>query len=160
MATDSVPPGSPGTPVGELFVENYLAALLARASLLISSEFHEVVRAHGLSVAQWRILASLSDGQAISTGRLAQIVLAKQPTVTRQLDRMQAKGYIERLEQGSDRRFTWVRITSSGQEVVGTLVALARAHEAKVLAPFGLEDAEALKKILRQIIALRQSQAG
>ena len=33
------------------FVDDYLPALLAQASLLISSEFHVVVRQHGFSVA-------------------------------------------------------------------------------------------------------------
>lgn len=138
------------------FVRHYLAALLAQASALISAEFHEVVRRHGLSVAEWRVLASLSDGEAVSTGRLAQLVLGKQPTVTRQIDRMAQRGHIERLAHGSDRRVTLVRITPQGRQVVERLVELAREHERRVLAPFGLERAETLKDTLRQIIDLRQ----
>ena len=53
------------------FVDGYLAALLAQASQLISSEFHEVVRRHGLSVSEWRVLASLegSDGRAMDASK-------------------------------------------------------------------------------------------
>ena len=39
------------------FVEDYLPALLAQASKLISAEFHAVVEAEGFSVTEWRILA-------------------------------------------------------------------------------------------------------
>src|SRR5689334_4867345 len=53
------------------FVDHYLAALLAQASHLISSEFHAVVRAHGLSVSEWRVLASLAGGEPIPIGQLA-----------------------------------------------------------------------------------------
>lgn len=141
----------------EHFVDAYLAALLAQASQLISGEFHEVVRAQGLAIAEWRVLASLADGRAVSTGRLAQLVVAKQPTVTRQLDRMQLKGYVERISDDADRRITLVRITPAGQQVVNRLIPLAREHENRVLAPFGLKRAQDLKDALRRIIEMHRA---
>jgi DNA-binding MarR family transcriptional regulator len=52
----------------------------------------------------------------------------------------------------SDRRVTLVRITPKGQRTVSRLIERAREHEAKVLAPFGLERADALKTSLRTLI--------
>jgi len=141
------------------FVEDYLAALLAQASHLISSEFHKVARQHGFSVSEWRVLASLAGGEAISIGRLAQIAVMKQPTVTRMLDRMSQKGHVARLPHESDRRITLVRITPAGERTVGHLMDLAREHEQRVLEPFGLESAEALKNTLRRMIELHESAA-
>ena len=138
------------------FVDDYLAALLAQASHLISSEFHKVAREQGFSVSEWRVLASLAGGEAISIGRLAQVAVMKQPTVTRLLDRMSQKGHVERLPHDSDRRITLVRITDAGERTVGHLVDLAREHEDRVLAPFGLESAEALKSTLRRMIELHE----
>ena len=138
------------------FVDDYLAALLAQASQLISSEFHEVVRSHGLSVSEWRVLATLAGSEPISIGRLAQVAVLKQPTVTRMLDRMQAKGQVERLAHDGDRRVTLVRIAANGNRMVARLIALARDHEAKVLEPFGLACAEDLKTTLRRIIELHR----
>ncbi|HET6599925.1 MAG TPA: MarR family winged helix-turn-helix transcriptional regulator [Burkholderiaceae bacterium] len=140
----------------DLFVDDYLPALLAQASLLISSEFHRVVRQRGLSIAEWRVLASLADGRAVSTGRLAQLVLGKQPTVTRQLDRMARKGYVERVDDNDDRRITLVRITPTGQKAVARLIPLARAHESRVLEPFGRKHAEDFKGALRRMIELHR----
>lgn len=139
------------------FVEDYLAALLAQASHLISSEFHKVARQHGFSVSEWRVLASLAGGDSISIGRLAQIAVMKQPTVTRMLDRMSQKGHVERLPHESDRRITLVRITDAGERTVGHLMELAREHEMRVLEPFGLASAEALKSTLRRMIELHES---
>jgi len=139
------------------FVDDYLAALLAQASHLISSEFHKVAREQGFSVSEWRVLASLAGGEAISIGRLAQVAVMKQPTVTRLLDRMSQKGHVERLPHDSDRRITLVRITDAGERTVGHLVELAREHEDRVLAPFGLESAEALKSTLRRMIDLHEN---
>lgn len=142
------------------FVDGYLAALLAQASQLISSEFHEVVRAGGLPVAEWRILASLAGGDEIPVGRLAQLVLVPQPTVTRQLDRMALKGLVERVADATDRRLTLARITPQGQALAQGLIAQARAHERRVLAPFGRERAALLKQVLQDIIDQHQRPAG
>lgn len=138
------------------FVDDYLAALLAQASHLISSEFHAVVRGHGLSVSEWRVLASLAGGQPISIGQLAAVTVLKQPTVTRMLDRMAARQQVERIGHDGDRRVTLVRITTGGTRTVSRLIALAREHEQRVLEPFGLARAEELKTTLRRIIELHR----
>lgn len=138
------------------FVDDYLPALLAQASRLISAEFHAVVQAAGFSVTEWRILATLTGKAGISIGGLAQISVSKQPTVTRLLDRMEAKGYVERFAHDTDRRVTMVRITPAGETIVAGLIDKAKEHERRVLQPFGLKRAEALKVTLRHIIELHQ----
>jgi len=134
------------------FVDDYLPALLGQAAQLIQGEFHRVVREHGFMVSEWRVLATLADGAEMTTGRLAEVSLNKGPTSTRLLDRMVARGQVERLPDAADRRITRVRITPEGQRTVSALIALAREHENRVLAPFGLAQAEALKATLRGLI--------
>lgn len=139
-------------PEAHRFVNDYLPALLAQASQLLSMEFHAVMRQHGFSVSEWRVMASLAGGEPISIGRLAQLSVTKQPTLTRLLDRMEAKNHAERLPHDSDCRVTLVRITPTGTAVVEPLMELARTHE--LLEPFGLTQAQDLKDTLRQMIAL------
>ncbi len=142
------------------FVDDYLPALLAQAHFLISREFHGIVRARGLTVSEWRVLASLAGSGPVSIGRLAQIMVMKQPTVTRVLDRQEARGEVRRLAHESDRRITLVAITPKGNRVVEQLIRLAREHEARVLEPFGLERAAELKDVLRRMIALHEPAGG
>ena len=142
---------------GERFVDGYLAALLAQASHRISAEFHRVAREAGVPVAEWRILATLTGGQPLPVGQLADIVVAPQPTVTRQLDRMAAKGLVERVAHETDRRLALVRITPQGEALAASLVRQARAHEKRVLAPLGTERADALKAMLRELIDAGQA---
>lgn len=136
------------------FVDGYLAALLAQASHLISSEFHVEVRRAGLSVPEWRVLATLADGREITVGQLAAITVIKQPTLTRLLDRMVERGHVERVPHATDRRYTPIRVTAAGTRLVARLIEQARAHERRVLEPFGLQQAEALKLSLQRIIDL------
>ena len=115
--------------------------------------------ANGCTVSEWRVLATLADGQPMTIGRLAQIAVTKQPTITRVLDRMEAKGHVERLPHESDRRITLVRITKGGRRMVARLIPQAREHEMRVLEPFGLQRAEELKSILRGIIQSHRAPA-
>lgn len=147
---------SPTKPA-QRFVDDYLPALLGQASQLISSEFHRVVRANGITVSEWRVLASLEGGTPVSIGSLAATSLNKQPTLTRMLDRMEERGQVERVpHEGGDRRITLVRITPLGSQTVSRLIPMARQHAEEVLEPFGKKRAEELKATLRTIIELHQ----
>lgn len=138
----------------ENFVGDYLPALLAQASHLISTEFHLVVKAHGMTVSEWRVLSTLAGGKALTTTVLAEISLTKGPTATRLLHRLEERELVQRLADNSDRRVTLIRITAKGQQTVSRLIRLAKEHERRVLEPFGFQDAEQLKTILRRLIQL------
>lgn len=139
------------------FVDDYLAYLLARASHLISGEFHRQVERAGLSVAEWRVLATLADRDGCTVGTLADITLTKQPTLTKLIDRMALQGLVERRERrrdgATDRRHAVVAITPLGLARARPLLAHAAAHEAGVLADFGAEQSRQLKNDLRRLIA-------
>lgn len=145
-------PSSERSPVSS-FVDDYLPALLALASHFISDEFHRVVLAQDLTVNEWRVLACLADGNLMSTGELARVSLTTQPTVTRVIDRLAARGEVRRVDDDSDRRLTLVQITPAGARIVKRLAALAREHEARVLAPMGPQRAADLKHALRQLVS-------
>lgn len=142
------------------FVDDYLPALLAQAHFLIAREFHEIVRSRGFTVSEWRVLASLAGSGPVPIGQLAQLVVMKQPTVTRVLDRQEARGEVRRIAHKTDRRVTLVSITPKGTRLVSQLIRLAREHEQRVLEPFGLDRAAELKEILKTMIALHRVPEG
>ncbi|MEY4711343.1 MAG: hypothetical protein RIS88_793 [Pseudomonadota bacterium] len=142
------------------FIEDYLPALMAQAHALMAHEFHEIVRNRGFTVSEWRILASLAGSGPVPIGRLAQFVVMKQPTVTRVLDRQEARGEVRRIAHKTDRRVTLVSITPKGTRLVAELIEQAREHEARMLQPLGHPHAAQLKASLRQIIALNEPPGG
>ena len=115
------------------FVDSYLPYLLARASFSISSEFHAQVEAAGFTVSEWRILASLSGVKQRTVGELADIVLAKQPTVTKMVLRMADQGLVMRTACNQDKRQAWVSLTPQGKKTVRPLLKKAAVHEKQVL---------------------------
>jgi DNA-binding MarR family transcriptional regulator len=150
-ARKPVPPAARAD-AAEPFIDGYLAYLLARASHLISAEFHVVVRRTRLPVLQWRVLATLADAQVSSIGEVAAIILVPQSTLTRVAARMVAAGLLLRADDAQDRRVTRVRLSAKGLKLAARLVAQARAHEAAVVDALGAQDAATLKRILRRLI--------
>ena len=136
------------------FVDDYLPALLAQASHLISGEFHRIVTEKGFTVSDWRVLASLDGAEPMSIGALARLTTMKQPTLTRVVDRLQARGHVRRIAHESDRRVTLIEITAAGDKLVSGLIELAKEHERRVLEPFVMARSNELKKTLKQMIAL------
>lgn len=134
------------------FIDNYLAYLLAQASHRISREFHERVRAAGLSVPEWRVLASLVGTNGETIGELSYWAIIKQPTLSKIVHRMELDGLVERCRRQADRRQTRVRITAKGRALVEDLCRQALAHQKSVLAPLPPGHAQALIETLKLLI--------
>lgn len=133
------------------FVDDYLLYLLARASAQASSQFHAVVKRHGLSVAEWRVLGACRD-RPQTIGELSAKSLFQQPTLTKIVDRMAAAGRVIRRADPDDGRRVIVSLTEEGRRLADLLMPLARLHEAQVLSGYAPEEAAALKKTLRTLI--------
>ena len=134
------------------FVDNYLSYLLGRASHAVYREFHNQVKAAGLSSLEWRVLATLANGHHYSIGDLAHDVLAKQPTLTKLIQRMEQNGWVESGADASDARRTLVYETAKGRAVVMRLIRAAKAHEKQVLTGFSANEVATLKKILNALV--------
>ena len=134
-------------------LNDYLSYLLARASHVVASEFHREVKAAGLTVLEWRVLATLSDGRAKSVGELATIALAQQSTVTKLLGRLEADGRIARTDGDTDRRLSLARITPAGRAALGRLLARSKRHERLAYDDLDTREAAVLKGALKKLIA-------
>lgn len=142
------------------FIDGYLSYLLARASHTVYREFHAQVQAAGLTPLEWRLLATLSDGDGLTIGELAREILAQQPTLTKLVQRMEKAGWVQRGADPADARRTLVFQTPQGRATVACLLAQAKAHEDTLLEGFSERDVSALKKILRTLISRGDGETG
>ena len=133
------------------FVESHLGLLLGRASHALYKDFDDHVRAAGLSTIEWRVLAALHDGPPLTISALAKEVLAKQPTVTKLVQRMCEQGWLRLQADPADQRRTLVVATAAGRKLARPLVERARAHEASVLSALGARQGSALKAMLAKL---------
>ncbi|SFE27493.1 MarR family winged helix-turn-helix transcriptional regulator [Roseivivax sediminis] len=135
------------------FVADYLLFLLASTSAAASAEFHAVVRAEGLRVREWRVLACLHDEDGQMTTRLAELALMEQSRLTRIIDQMHTSGLVERRSDAEDRRRVRVFLTERGAAVAANMIEKARAHEAALIARLPGASGETLKRLLKRVHA-------
>jgi 3-hydroxy-9,10-secoandrosta-1,3,5(10)-triene-9,17-dione monooxygenase reductase component len=141
------------------FARNYLAYLLARASFIVSNQFHARLGDWDLSVPEWRVLACLMDVEGLSVGELAAMALMKQPRLTKVLDRMQRDGLLQRRATADDRRRVTLHLTAKGRTRVAPVLLAAKAHEADLLTQFSDEERATIKYALDLLID-RQTREG
>ena len=141
------------------FIDSYLSYLLSRAGYVVYREFHATVQTAGLSSLEWRVLATLSDGDGLTVGDLAREVLTQQPTLTKLVQRMEKAGWVRSGADPLDARRTLVFETPQGRAAVANLLKQAKKHESQLLSDFSARDVTALKKILRALIG-RSDNAG
>lgn len=133
------------------FTDDYLLYLLAQASASVSASFHAALAQQGVAVSTWRILASLYPDDAMTISELAASCMAKQPTMTRMVDRLVAEGLVIRTPAGGDRRRVHVHLTDDGRRRAAALVADAKRNEAEALASYSEAERAALKATLRDL---------
>ena len=140
------------THTSEVFVSSYLLYLLAASSNAASAQFHAIVRGNGLRVPEWRVIACLYDQDGLMTTKLAEYALVEQSRLTRILDQMDRKDWVERRIDPQDRRRVRVYLTEMGTGLAKTLVAEAKTHEAKLLSILKDTDAARLKPALQALL--------
>jgi DNA-binding MarR family transcriptional regulator len=133
------------------FVDGNLGYLLGQANHALYKPFDSHVRAAGLSSIEWRVLATLHDSPPLTVSQLAHEVLAKQPTVTKLVQRMAEQGWLQLLADPADQRRTLVTASATGRKLVRPLLEKARAHESQMLRNLAASEQAALKKLLAKL---------
>jgi DNA-binding MarR family transcriptional regulator len=149
-------------PADGRFVGSYLGYLLGQASHAVYRDFEDAIAEQGLTHIAWRVLAVLHDAAlargadglqgGLSIGQLARDVLAKQPTVTKLVQRMAEDGLVDLLADPTDQRRTLVVASKDGHRIAAALIEQARAQETTLFSRWSPGDADALKRHLQRLV--------
>ncbi|MFD2202169.1 MarR family winged helix-turn-helix transcriptional regulator [Shivajiella indica] len=104
-----------------------------------------------LTVDQWLVLKNLSENELLSQSELAQLVFKDQPTLTRIIDLLTKKGYVERVPHPMDRRSFQLHLTESGTIKVNELKPKVASIREKAWENLNEKDFEEFKRILNTI---------
>jgi DNA-binding MarR family transcriptional regulator len=111
---------------------------------------------HEVEPWEFDVLAALrrtGEPYELSPGRLLRETLVTSGTMTNRVDRLVARGLVERLPDPDDRRGVLVRLTGEGKETVDGAFAALLAAERALLAELDAEDRERLAALLRPLLA-------
>lgn len=118
---------------------------------LTRAHFDEVCADFGLSPPQGHVLYALAPGRSVAMGELAGHMRCDASNITGLVDRLEAKGLVERRASASDRRVKTLAVTPEGTEVREKLAARLGEGPPSVAA-LEEEDREALRKVVRKVV--------
>jgi len=133
---------SPDEPIG------FLISDVAR---LMRTVFDRRVRKLGLTRAQWLVLTRLHRRPGASQSELADMMEVEKATAGRLIDRLEAKGWVERRAQAGDRRINRVYLTTEAERVHKRIWRIAEATVDDALSDLSQREAGQLFKLLGRI---------
>src|SRR5947207_5167463 len=98
--------------------ERDLLIVLHDVARLLRTRFDQRARARGMTRAQWIILARLSRQPGLSQNELAGICEVEPITVGRLVDRLEARGFVERRSDPTDRRIKRLHLLPAAQPIL------------------------------------------
>ena len=112
---------------------------------------------HGLTDAQWRPLWSIKAGRATNANELARESCIDAGAVTRMLDRLEAKGLVERVRSETDRRVVHLRLTEAGEAATAKIPHVLASVNNDFLHGFSEREWRQLRKLVERMTANGQA---
>jgi DNA-binding MarR family transcriptional regulator len=123
---------------------------LVRTHALLSDKVAELFKQHHLSQPLYNVLKVVArvGSAGMPSQSIAQYMVARDPDITRLVDRLQKDGSIERERDEQDRRIVRVRVTQSGLDAIEKLDPLIWKLHQQQLGHLNQEQLELLNQLL------------
>ena len=107
--------------------ERDLMILLHDVARTLRTRADRTARAHGMTRAQWIILARLARQPGLSQNEMAAICEVEPITIGRLVDRLEARGLVERRADPGDRRIRRLHLLPAARPLVEEITAYRAA---------------------------------
>ena len=126
---------------------------ILRTADFLRRRFAAILEPHGLTGQQYNVLRILRGARPdpLPTMEIAARMIEKTPAITGLIDRLVAKGLVERRQRADDRRCVLCSITPAGLDLLAELDAPIGEADEAALAAISEEDAEGLTDLLATV---------
>jgi len=141
--------------------EHSLPMELLKARESAMARFRPMLRDHGLTEQQWRVIRALAALDCIDAGDLARRSFLLAPSLTRILQHLESEKLVTRSTDENDQRRAVFSLTASGKKLFSKVAPDSEALYADIEREFGVEKLESLYALLAefyQTLALADNQ--
>jgi DNA-binding MarR family transcriptional regulator len=131
--------------------ERDMLIVLHDVARLLRTRFDQTARAYGMTRAQWIILARLDRQPGMSQNELATICEVEPITVARLVDRLEARGMVERRADPNDRRVRRLHLLPASEPILTEITRYREILEAEIKDGLDEKDREAFVDVLLHI---------
>jgi len=128
--------------------------LIRRAQQIAVSIFLEECAPVDLTPVQYAALVAVRENPGIDATRLSALVAFDRSTLGNVLERMEAKGLIQRSGSKDDKRVKVLHLSPKGKLALEEVEPLAQRAQERILGPLAPEDREIFMRMLSQLVEL------
>ncbi|MEV7614368.1 MarR family transcriptional regulator [Streptomyces sp. NPDC089799] len=132
-----------------------LLGRVQRLSRVIDREYKAFLGGHGLELGEFDVLTTLRRSgppYAMTAGAFLKAAMVTSGAITNRIDRMEAKGLVERVRDPEDRRQVLIRLTPHGRTLTDEVIEGHFRNLAEIVAALPREDTEAAGAVLRTLL--------
>jgi DNA-binding MarR family transcriptional regulator len=133
--------------------------LFRRMQQIAVSIFVEECRAFELTPVQYAALVAIQTHPGIDATRLSAVIAFDRSTLGSVIERLEAKGYIERKPAREDKRVKLLTLKRSGATLLRNIMPTVDRAQARMLAPLKPADRKTLLVLLAQLVDLNNEVA-
>jgi DNA-binding MarR family transcriptional regulator len=136
----------------QLDLGNYLPYLINRVGFAMVEHFTaDALKAHGLSIDMWRVLAALSNNGGQRQVDLVGLTSIDASTMSRLVSRLIRIGLVTRSRSETSNREVLVALSSKGRALVQRLIPIAVKLEHTASAGLSAKELAVVKRLLSRI---------
>ena len=130
--------------------EHSLPMELLKAREAAMAKFRPMLRDHGLTEQQWRVIRALAHYEEIDASELAQRSLLLAPSLTRILQYLESENLVKRSAHKEDQRRSVLTLTARGRKLFSEVAPDSAALYEDIEASFGPDRMALLYELLEE----------
>ncbi len=128
--------------------------LIRRAQQIAVAIFIEECAAFDLTPVQYASMVAIAEHEGIDATRLSAQIAFDRSTLGNVLERLEARGFVERYSSPDDKRVKLLKLTPQGRAVTRRAEEGVRRTQERILAPLNAKDQRVLLELLAQVVEL------
>lgn len=132
-----------GSDPHDVMARECLVARLRMLNRVVTGFYDEALRPLGVKVSQTNVLTAVAKNQPVSPGVLSEILQIEKSTLSRNVERLRAKGWL-RVLPGEDDRSHLLEVTAKGRKLLKQALPLWRQGQERAQDLLGRQTVEAL----------------
>ena len=131
--------------------DEHIGVMISDVARLLRTAFDRRVRRLGITRAQWLVLTRLHRRPGASQSELADMMEVEKASAGRMIDRLEAKGWVERRARADDRRVKRIYLTPEAERVHKRIWRIAEATVDDALADLSTQESAQLMRLLTRV---------
>jgi DNA-binding MarR family transcriptional regulator len=132
-------------------MNNSLGFVLNRTAIAMKTGFNTKIKEFDISPEQWSLIFRVVENEGLTQKELSDTTYKDQANITRSIDRLEKKGFLNRVSNSNDRRIINLFPTQKAKELVEKIVPISNEYNKQLSQGLSKNESEELLRLLNII---------